>query len=191
MRFLWPTAPPCLVPLEWQLCHWWQSRNLAELFKGGFVSPTHLNHQEYHVSDHRFLQNSTIAYFSSGLDPWALPQPAVCPIQELLLSELLFHAESTSSSPSASIFPDNISWRAFTCSLQVSSSKLSQHVSVLLCISVGRDSSHFVRWIPLLSFSGIRAFCVCKNNMPSETQLLCNVLTYRIGVTPPCPKPFP
>lgn len=138
-RFLWPIAPPCLVPAEWQLCHWWQSRNLPELFKG-FVSPRHVTHQEYRVSGYRLVQNATVTCFSSGLDPWVLPQPVVCPVQELPISELLFHAESTSSSLSASIFPDNISWRVCTCSLQVSGSKLSQHVSVFLCISVGKQA---------------------------------------------------
>lgn len=163
MRFFWPTAPPCLVLPEWQLCHWWQSRNLPELFKEGFVCWPTKNIGFLTTDSHH---NATITYLSSGLDPWALPQPLVCPIQEVPISELLFHAKSTSSSPPASIFPDNISWIACICSLQVSRCKLSQHVSVLFCISASKQAGHFVRWIPLLSFSGFRAFCICKNQYP-------------------------
>jgi len=67
--------------------------------------------------------SAIITHLSSGLEPQDLTQPVVHPLQELPTFELLFHAENTSPSSPATIFLANLSSRACTCPLHVSSSQ--------------------------------------------------------------------
>lgn len=88
--------------------------------------------------------NATISCLPSGLDPQALTQPVVRPLQEFPTSELLFYAANTSTSASVTIFLASISWRACTCPLQVSSYELPHHVSVPLHFFWQRGSCHIL-----------------------------------------------
>lgn len=79
MRFLCPTAPSCLVPPEWQLCHWWQCRNLCELFKEWFVCWPSKNiwpQIESVVSDHRLLPQCH--HHLPLLWSWPMSSPSDC-----------------------------------------------------------------------------------------------------------------
>lgn len=164
-----------------------QSRNFLELFIEVFVClPT----QDVVPPTTDSYRNATITCLSSGLHPQALTQPFVHPLQEVPTFELLFHARNSSPSSPGTILP--IFPEEFVLdhcrSPAVSCPSTSQFFPVFLLAK--RLLLHFVRWIPLLSFSAFKEVPVFVNSKsPSMTQRLYKVLIYRTGL--PLPKPYP